>query len=95
MREPTGDECNSNMVVTFNEVDCHACWYPQMGGYVGKCWVVPQNSGCFRVYVWHDGNFPFTDEDDDRTVATIHHCNADQFIDFGNFVKTLPGMMEE
>lgn len=61
-----------------------ACWYPQMGGYVGKCVVEPMGGpdDCFEAFVWHDGEFPFSTEYGDR-VAVLHHCSAAQFVKFG------------
>ena len=83
----------------FNGSPAFACWYPQMGGYVGKAVVVMQtpppikvgspedesSDYCFDAYVWHDGEFPFS-ETDDRNPVRIHHCMPSQFIDFGEFV---------
>ena len=35
--EPTSEQCNDHArVPDFNGNECYACWYPQMGGYVGK-----------------------------------------------------------
>jgi len=64
-----------------------ACWYPQMGGYVGRCLVevlptVPDGY-CFEVYVWHDGEFPF----EEGTPRQLHHCDPEQFIHFGEIVR--------
>lgn len=84
---PTSEECSANSKVfeRGNEVG-YACWYPQMGGYCGKAvFVFEKTDGntCFDVYVWHDGEFPFGDGEPVR----IHHCDAEQFIRFGNQVK--------
>lgn len=88
--EPTGDQCNANTrLPDFGEMKCYACWYPQMGGYCGKCVVAvyddPMGEGCFEAFVWHDGEFPFRDEE----PREIHHCSPDQFIEFGELVKSL------
>lgn len=84
-REPTADECGNNAPVDTG----FACWYPQMGGYVGKCVIVPNGNGCFDAYVWHDGQFPFAGEADQyfegKNPVRLHHCMADQFIEFGQF----------
>ncbi len=80
-REPTADECERRAVVA----GCMAVWYPQMGGYCGKAWVVPTASGCFDVYVYHDGEFPLRGEHGNKPTR-LHHCNAEQFIDFGETV---------
>lgn len=92
-REPTGDECNARAPIEFaghgGTVTGFACWYPQMGGYSGKAVVLPQG-GCFDVWVWHDGDFPFSETD--GRPAFVHHCMAEQFIRFGQWVSTLPGM---
>lgn len=90
-RPPTIDEIKVNAVVD----GCMAAWYPQMGGYVAKCWVSfgcsdagpsgsPTNIPGFDVSLWHDGEWPFGEDDDrGRTPAHLHHCSADQFIGFG------------
>lgn len=58
-----------------------------MGGHVGRC--VVTYSGCFDVYVWHDGEFPFGGRAgrDARSPIKLHHCDPDQFIEFGRFLK--------
>jgi hypothetical protein len=94
-REPTADECSAGAVVQLTDtLRGYACWYPQMGGYVGKAVaVVPDDSGCIDVYVWHDGQFPFSGEDEGRGRPTspveLHHCDPDQFIRFGQLLDGL------
>jgi hypothetical protein len=93
VREPTLEECSSNARVGPG----HACWYPQMGGYVARAVVVPNGSvnACFDVAIWHDGEFPFSgDTDPGRQCIWLHHCDPEQFVRFGEWVKTLPGMGE-
>ena len=85
MRMPTSDECESNATRPIDGRVMTAAWYPQMGGYVGKCWIDPQSSGCFDVYVYHDGEFPFTEADGEPKV--VHHCMAEQFIEFGKLLQ--------
>lgn len=94
MRAPTAKECSAH--ATLEDVDEYgkariltACWYPQMGGYGGKCLIYANGSGCFDVYVWHDGEFPFTEVG--RAPTHLHHCDAQQFIDFGKFAQELDG----
>ncbi len=87
--EPTTEQLEAKSTFQWNGMDCMAIWYPQMGGYVGRAVAVRQltNVGrsdehaCFDVYVWHDGEFPFSETD--GTPRKIHHCVADQFVDFG------------
>lgn len=90
MREPTSEECSANAAI---EVEygrkAFACWYPQMGGYVGKCVVVIEDASgeynsCFDAYVWHDGEFGFGDGE--RPPIKLHHCDAEQFVRFGELV---------
>ena len=88
MNEPTSAQCNACERVD----DGWACWYPQMGGGCGKAILVPHSdSGCFEVYVWHDGEFAFGGEDqpDGRKAVRLHHCDAEQFIEFGQFAKKI------
>ena len=92
IRAPTAYECNSNAFAVVDGVKCMAAWYPQMGGYRSFCWVEigrPSPKGdlpCFDVLVWHDGEFPFGDGS--QPPSELHHCVAEQFIDFGKRVKT-------
>lgn len=92
MREPTSDECEQGAKLP-DVAGCpaYACWYPQMGGYVAKAVVVLTSDGCFEAYIWHDGEFPFSDEDEfcRGPVRHLHHCVAEQFISFGRFVRRL------
>lgn len=86
--EPTSEACNSGFEYDLpGGSRAKACWYPQMGGHVGKCVVVfhPSSNGCFEAYVWHNGDFAFDDED--GAPVHIHHCDPEQFIEFGEMVK--------
>lgn len=87
INEPTSDQCSAHTKLGDG---IYACWYPQMGGYVSHAIVMinDEKDGCFEAYVWHDGEFPFNDEAAGDRVKHIHHCEAQQFIDFGNFVKS-------
>lgn len=91
--EPTSEQCSAGArVEDWNGSPTYACWYPQMGGYVGKCVVSFQPASevydyCFEAYVWHDGAFPFGADSDWRgPVRELHHCMPSQFVNFGNFV---------
>lgn len=93
IREPTAEECSANTLLWERDgVRAYACWYPQMGGYVGKAvvevWPTDSNV-CFEVSVWHDGEFPFGE---DTAPARLHHCEAEQFIRFGQLVQRLQGV---
>lgn len=97
MREPTGDECNANTVVEIDGRPLVAAWYPQMGGYCGKCWIErdacseggPDPDNGFDVYVFHDGAWPFAA--DGRSPVHLHHCAPAQFVEFGQLVQRLQG----
>lgn len=84
IHEPTFEQIKNHEIVyrDHDEVG-YACWYPQMGGYVGKCVIVLGPSGCFSAYVWHDGEFPF----EGSSPVNLHHCDPQQFIEFGELVK--------
>lgn len=100
MKEPTCEQCDAREKVY--EDDRHvgfAMWYPQMGGYAGKSvvlldkeWLEISNSarigGCFEVLVWHDGEFPFG-SGISKFPTRLHHCNPEQFIEFGQAVTEL------
>lgn len=89
--KPTADDCSNNAVFEWGAHRCMAIWYPQMGGYVGKAVVVGEaDGGCFEAYVWHDGQFPFSDDPryhgGTLPPVKIHHCMAGQFVEFGEAV---------
>lgn len=89
MKKPTADQCSANASIELDGKEVFACWYPQMGGYRSMCIVsigVVDEHGdfCFDAFVWHDGEFPFGDED--FTPRMIHHCSAQQFIEFGQMI---------
>lgn len=97
---PTNDQCSNNEVV----FDCngrigHAFWTPQAGGYRGKSVAVfdkgwksyasgSAEGGCIDIYIWHDGEFPYDDEDG-REPVEFHICDPEQFITFGEKLKTI------
>ena len=97
IKEPTLVECSHRTKVYETDKDIgFACWYPQMGGYSGKCiaifnkeWTLYDSGattgGCIELYVWHDGEFPFTDED--GAPSHIHICVPEQFIELGKFLS--------
>lgn len=87
---PTPEQCENNARMPCNNGQAFACWYPQMGGYVSRCVVIIQGptnkfTSCFDAYIWHDGNFPFIG----KKPIRLHHCDPQQFIDFGEWVKGL------
>ena len=96
--EPTSEQCNNNEKVFESELDIgYAIWYPQMGGYIAKAIVLLDKNwtdrgdgcrigGCFDMFIWHDSDFPFHN---DENPVEIHHCDPEQFIDFGKKVKEL------
>jgi hypothetical protein len=87
--EPSADNCENRTEGTWNGRRTRALWYPSMGGYVSKAVAVDRADGDGPdVYVWHDGEFPFTEGDRDwdgkpRSPAFLHLCDPDQFIGFG------------
>jgi len=74
-------------------------WHPQWGGYSSQAFVDFDETsgdssgepGCFELTVWHDGEFPISEEraNDPRTEPseaepfTFHHCGAMQHVYFG------------
>lgn len=94
-REPTTDECSNRVPIEIGPgVVGTAAWYPSMGGYVGRCIVVPSGNGCADVWVWHDGRFPFS-SDDGRSPVELHHCNGAQFVGFGQLLQRLAGSTDQ
>ena len=91
--EPTADQCSKHAkVYEDDERRGYAIWYPSMGGYVGKAVAMVTKGladACIDVYVWHDGAFPFTGENDDgQNPIDIHHCSPEEFVDFGENLLT-------
>ena len=89
---PTPEECSANArLPDVWGLPAFACWYPQMGGYVGRAVIILESNTCFGVYVWHDGAFPFDGDSREGGAkpAFLHHCNPDQFIEFGTLVGRL------
>jgi hypothetical protein len=84
-REPTDNECTANAFLDVNGRWWMAAWYPQMGGYTSHCWVSIDEgpNTCFDCLVWHNGLFPFEGDG----ANELHHCNPEQFINFGQKVK--------
>src|SRR3990172_2007725 len=94
IKEPTSDQCSAQAKVYEDDHQVgYAIWYPQMGGYVGKAVALVRpymgGAGCIDVLVWHDGMFPFGDED--RPPVSLHHCDPAQFIEFGETLSKLNG----
>jgi hypothetical protein len=94
--EPTAEQCTAREKITLsidgNPISGIACWYPQMGGYLGKAIAQSDGEGgCINVYVWHDGEFPFSEKwyREPTIPRRLHHCDPDQFISFGKLLKTL------
>lgn len=94
--EPTSEQCSKGEIIEDDGVSYLATWYPQMGGYVSKCMVqlekCERSTGgpeeclpCFDCYIWHDGEFPFSDSG--QSPVRIHHCSAKQFVEFGEKVE--------
>lgn len=95
--QPTPEQVETNAPIQLPDGRTgYACWYPQMGGYVAMCVVVPVGDGCFDAYVWHDGQFPFDDGGHVLGGLTPHpaflrHSDPQQFIDFGRLVRGWTG----
>lgn len=88
MKEPTPEDCTTHKTWTDSEGYHHlAFWWPQMGGYVGKAVarVEPLSESdrgdCVMVWIWHDGEFPFSESE--GIPAVLHIC------DFGDWLSTL------
>ena len=95
--EPTAKQCSQRLAVGEDEHKfAYALWYPQMGGYVAKAIAVfdknwtdignVRSGGCIELYIWHNGDFPFGDG---NNPAHLHHCDSQQFIDFGKTLTVL------
>ena len=102
--EPTPEQCSENAKVFESERKvAYAIWFPQIGGYVGRALAIfdrkwqdwpgwKSNGGCIEVYVWHDGEFPFTWKDErgkDKLPTRLHICDPGQFVRFGWMLRKL------
>jgi hypothetical protein len=94
-KEPTAEQCSARAHLGG---DYYAVWYPQMGGYAGKAviqFTEHAPGGCIDLWVWHDGEFPFTDGDVDgftykpKRPAHLHHCDTDQFRKLADDIDTI------
>lgn len=72
MKMPTSEQCGKNLTETIEGKELIAFWHPQWGGYHGKAWLHRHEEGCFDVYVWHDGDFPYEDKGPEK----YHYCNS-------------------
>lgn len=87
--EPTAEQCTTQAIMPDGTT---AVWYPQMGGYVAKAVARADGDGCADVWVWHDGQFPFSGDDESRPLRSpveLHHCEGYQFVQFGRFLGIL------
>jgi len=102
IQEPTAEQCSNQEKVYEDEQKAgYALWYPQMGGYVGKAvalfdkqWTEgrqgSREGGCIDVLIWHNGEFPFSGEGgNEQQPVHLHHCDAEQFIRFGEALTRL------
>lgn len=81
IEEPLPEECTAKKVLHEDEYRISiAAWYPQVDGYFSKAVVRidRDEDGCFDVHLWPD----------EKPPTSAHHCSAQQFIDFGNFIKS-------
>lgn len=86
---PKSKQCNNNQRVIYESLggtkhDAIAFWYPQMGGYTAKAVAWREDGGCFNIAVWHNGNFPFQNDEPPRY---LHHCSASDFIHMGEILQ--------
>lgn len=89
--EPTSTQCSRHDVIEFEGHRYLAIWYHQMAKYGSHC-LVDLDAGddsrsgerCFDTIIWHDGEFPIGGSE---SPSVLHHCRAQQFIDFGTSVQ--------
>lgn len=93
--EPTSTQCSDHTELTWSgdgtERHGTACWYISMGGFGAKAVAEVDQDRCLNVHVWHDGQFPFTDDDEinPRSPLMLHHCDGNEFVRFGEFLNGL------
>lgn len=87
-RQPTPEECSAHAEVDGGE----AFWFPQLGGYVARA-VARVDKCCIEVWVWHDGEFPFSGECHNcgsaRSPVRLHMDDGFEWQAFGTFVNRL------
>ena len=100
---PTNEQIRRLEIVNLEGQRWMATWYPQIGGYTGKCWVSldtdqlskdenDKDDRCFTCLIWHDGSFPFAEEG--HSPVRLHHCSPSQFVRFGTEVKAAQRLHE-
>jgi hypothetical protein len=89
-RQPTTEEIRKCAAFEDNELGSwYAMYSPSVGGYVGVAAVFIYHNvdnTCFEVAVWHDGEFG---TEANEPPAQFHCCSAEQFIEFGQKVRSL------
>ena len=89
--EPTADDCTQMADLPLPDGRTGtALWWPQMGGYAGKC-VAAVDDGCVDLWVWHDGRFPFSGSGDPwgQPPVEMHVDDPEDFVRFGNQLNTI------
>jgi hypothetical protein len=92
--EPTSDEVVLGATVNLPDGRwARACWFPSIGGYVGKALVIPsqvEGECCTEVWVWHNGQFPFSGQcpacSSECSPVLLHVHGGQDFIAFGELV---------
>ena len=91
--EPTADDCTQMADLPLPDGrTATALWWPQMGGYVGRCLAALDDDGCIDLWVWHDGEFPFPGLHDrlwGRQPVELHVDDPEDFVRFGNQLNTI------
>ena len=90
--EPTPEECSARTKGTWEGQEIIATWFPQLGGYVGKAVVVIENGPADEpdgpdIWVWHNGEFPFTGEDE-MSPVNLHVCIPGDHVAFWKWVES-------
>ena len=88
--EPTYEEVNKKAIRILPDGSKEYCmWFPQLGGYHAKMVILvmpteEEYANCIDAYVWHNGDFPFSEEPGyPVNPRELHICDAEQWIDFG------------
>lgn len=89
INEPTTEQCRNNTIWTDEDGFRYLTFYwPQMGGYSAKALArisTEEDEGCVMVWVWHDGEFPFTEserefENKPKSPAVLHICDFEDWL---------------
>lgn len=103
LQEPTAEQCTNKNRWKDESFDYVAFWWPQMGGYCAKAIAKvlsnrDEDNNCVDVWVWHRGDFPFTEgardfNDNVISPAELHICDFEDWKETLTFLSNFQNAM--